>query len=82
MKRHQLLLSRIGLVAVGVSLGLLARVVIGPPAVDQGPKRSIDRPMPETTLDEMGEILLPIDIPLNEPPTKKRDSAGGQDSID
>lgn len=82
MKRNHLLVSRIGLVAAGVSIGLLARVVIGPPEVDQGPKRSIDRPMPATSLDDMGAVLLPIDIPLNESPISKSDPTDDKNPTD
>lgn len=70
MRRKRLLLSRLGLVAVGVSLGLIARVVLGPPEIDPSPKRELNRPMPETSLEDMGEVFLPIDVPITNLPLK------------
>jgi hypothetical protein len=66
MKRYPQLFSRFGLIALGVSLGLFARVVFGPPDAGMAPERSIDRPLPNNaSLEDFDDVLLPIDMPIS-----------------
>ena len=52
--------SRLGLVATGIALGYLARIVLGAPAEEAGPTRTIDRPLPANVEFEEEVIDLPI----------------------
>ena len=51
--------SRLGLILLGVSLGWIARLVLGAPAEDPGPARTINRPVESETADE-GVVDIPI----------------------
>ena len=49
------------LVALGICLGYLARLLLGAPTLDNGPPRTIDRPLPEKAAVDNDEVLdLPI----------------------
>lgn len=65
MNRSKSLYPRLGLVAAGVALGLLARQILGSPEEDTRPKLSIDRPIAEDVeLDEVGDVYVPLDLPV------------------
>ena len=49
------------LVAVGIALGYLARLILGAPAEETGPTRKIDRPLPEKVSVDPEEV---IDLPI------------------
>lgn len=53
------------LVAMGICLGYLARLILGAPADETGPRRTINRPLPEKPQVDHEEVIdLPI-IKLN-----------------
>ena len=52
------------LVAVGIALGYLARLILGAPAEETGPTRQIDRPLPQKTDVDPEEV---IDLPIIKP---------------
>lgn len=49
------------LVALGICLGYLARLILGAPDAQNGPPRTIDRPLPEKTPVDYEEV---IDLPI------------------
>ena len=60
------------MVALGIGLGYLARLTLGAPAVDDGPTREINRPLPEVkSLDNES-----IDLPLLGDESDSQDDAG------
>ena len=52
---------RMTLVALGICLGYLARLILGAPVVEDGPTRTIDRPLPEKAEVDHEEV---IDLPI------------------
>ena len=56
------------LVALGICLGYLARLILGAPAEETVPPRTIDRPLPEKPqrVEEEEVIDLPIELPTIE----------------
>ena len=45
------------LVALGICLGYLARLILGAPTLDNGPPRTIDRPLPEKAAVDNDEVI-------------------------
>ena len=63
MKRFNAPYPRLGLIVAGVALGLLARLVLGPPDGNNRPPRSIDRPIADgVELDGRGDTYVPINL--------------------
>ena len=59
--KNQFVKARFGLVLLGIGLGWLARIILGEPAEDLGPPRTIDRP-----LEKSYESLIDLPILKNE----------------
>ena len=68
MKKNKYFGMRMTLVALGICLGYLARLILGAPAEETVPPRTIDRPLPEKPqrVEEEEVIDLPIELPTIE----------------